>query len=128
MNFHALMNTDEYDFLRTNKRLGDRIMLLGLGGSYAYGTSRDGSDIDFRGQCVHVCIELVKSVVDVRRRREAVQIDELVVAACREESRNLRQQPLRERFAAQRENGGLEAVAAAGERLLERVDLFEILL
>lgn len=49
MDFKALMNTSEYDFLRTNKRLGDRIMLLGLGGSYAYGTNNEGSDIDFRG-------------------------------------------------------------------------------
>lgn len=33
MDFKVLMNTKEYDFLRTNDRLGDRIMLLGLGGS-----------------------------------------------------------------------------------------------
>ncbi len=49
MDFKALMNTGEYDFLRTNERFGDRIMLLGLGGSYAYGTNNEGSDIDFRG-------------------------------------------------------------------------------
>ena len=59
MNFHALMNTEEYDFLRTNKRLGDRIMLLGLGGSYAYGTSRDGSDIDFRGVTLQLPSDLI---------------------------------------------------------------------
>lgn len=39
MDFRALMNSSEYDFLRNNERLGDRIMLLGLGGSYAYGTN-----------------------------------------------------------------------------------------
>ena len=49
MNFKELMNTTEYDFLRTNERLGNRIMLLGLGGSYAYGTNNEGSDVDFRG-------------------------------------------------------------------------------
>ena len=49
MDFKALMNSSEYDFLRTNERLGKRIMLLGLGGSYAYGTNNEGSDIDFRG-------------------------------------------------------------------------------
>ena len=49
MDFKALMNSSEYDFLRTNEHLKDRIMLLGLGGSYAYGTNREGSDIDFRG-------------------------------------------------------------------------------
>ena len=49
MDFKALMNSSEYDFLRQNERLGDRIILLGLGGSYAYGTNYSGSDIDFRG-------------------------------------------------------------------------------
>ena len=49
MDFRELLNTKEYDFIRTNERLGDRIMLLGLGGSYAYGTSNESSDIDFRG-------------------------------------------------------------------------------
>ena len=39
----------EYDFLRTNPCLGDRIILLGLGGSHAYGTNREGSDLDVRG-------------------------------------------------------------------------------
>lgn len=47
--FHALLQTKEYEFLRTNPRLGKRILLLGLGGSYAYGTDNAGSDIDFRG-------------------------------------------------------------------------------
>ncbi len=49
MDFKKLLNSSEYDFIRTNERLGDKIMLLGLGGSYAYGTNNDGSDIDFRG-------------------------------------------------------------------------------
>ena len=49
MDFKELLNTREYDFLRTNPRLGKRIMLLGLSGSYGYGTNREGSDIDFRG-------------------------------------------------------------------------------
>ena len=49
MDFKALMQTKTYDFLRTNPRLGDRIILLGLGGSRAYGTNNENSDIDFRG-------------------------------------------------------------------------------
>ena len=49
IDFKELMNSKEYGFLRTNERLGSRIMLLGLGGSYAYGTNNEGSDIDFRG-------------------------------------------------------------------------------
>ena len=49
MDFKALMQTKTYDFLRTDPRLGDRIIVLGLGGSYAYGTNNDNSVIDFRG-------------------------------------------------------------------------------
>ena len=49
MNFTNLMNSSQYDFLRTNPRLGKKIILLGLGGSHAYGTNNSNSDIDFRG-------------------------------------------------------------------------------
>lgn len=44
-----LANSSEYDFLRDDKRLGDNIILLTLGGSYAYGMNNENSDIDFRG-------------------------------------------------------------------------------
>ena len=47
--FEALLNSAPYDFLRTDARFGRRIMLLGLSGSYGYGTNRAGSDVDFRG-------------------------------------------------------------------------------
>ena len=59
MDFRALMNSSEYDFLRNNERLGDRIMLLGLGGSYAYGTNNEGSDIDFRGVTLMMPSDLI---------------------------------------------------------------------
>ena len=36
----------EYNFLKTNPHLGKNIMFLTLGGSYAYGTNVDGSDVD----------------------------------------------------------------------------------
>lgn len=39
----------EYDFLKTNPHLGDNIILLGLGGSHAYGTNIETSDLDVRG-------------------------------------------------------------------------------
>lgn len=44
-----LANSNEYDFLRDDKRLGDNIILLTLGGSYAYGMNNENSDVDFRG-------------------------------------------------------------------------------
>lgn len=45
----ALVEGPEYEFLRTDKHLGDRIMFLTLGGSHAYGTNVETSDIDVRG-------------------------------------------------------------------------------
>ncbi len=39
----------EYDFLRTNPHLKDRIIFLTLGGSYSYGTNVETSDVDVRG-------------------------------------------------------------------------------
>ena len=47
--FTKILDREEYGFLRSNKHLGKRIMLLGLSGSYGYGTNREGSDVDFRG-------------------------------------------------------------------------------
>lgn len=47
--FKALIQTGEYDFLRKEEKLGRNLILLGLGGSYAYGTYQENSDIDFRG-------------------------------------------------------------------------------
>lgn len=39
----------EYDFLRTDPHLGKNVILLGLGGSHAYGTNIATSDLDIRG-------------------------------------------------------------------------------
>ncbi len=47
--FKVILNTPEYEFLKTNEHLGKNIILLGLGGSHAYGTNVPGSDIDIRG-------------------------------------------------------------------------------
>ena len=47
--FKELLNTPEYEFLKTNPHLGKNIILIGLGGSHAYGTNVAGSDVDIRG-------------------------------------------------------------------------------
>ena len=59
MDFTEIMNSSEYDFLRTNPRLGNRIILMGLGGSYAYGTNNENSDIDFRGITLNLPSDLL---------------------------------------------------------------------
>lgn len=46
------VQSEEYDFLR-EKPLGDNIIILGLGGSHAYGTNNENSDLDVRGVATH---------------------------------------------------------------------------
>lgn len=41
--------SEEYGFLKTNEHLNNNIILLGVGGSHAYGTETPTSDIDIRG-------------------------------------------------------------------------------
>lgn len=47
------LKSPEYDFLKTDPHLGDHIILLGLGGSHAYGTNIETSDLDIRGCAVN---------------------------------------------------------------------------
>lgn len=49
MDYKSLLKQPEYEFLKTNEHLGSNIILLGLGGSHAYGTNIESSDIDIRG-------------------------------------------------------------------------------
>ena len=44
-----ILQTAEYSFLREEECLGKNIILLGMGGSYSYGTNKENSDIDVRG-------------------------------------------------------------------------------
>lgn len=43
------LKSSEYEFLKSDKHLGNNIILLTLSGSYGYGTNVEGSDIDLRG-------------------------------------------------------------------------------
>lgn len=49
----------EYDFLRTDPHLGERLVFLTLGGSHAYGTSTPNSDVDIRGCTMNNASEIV---------------------------------------------------------------------
>lgn len=55
----GMVSGAEYDFLRTNPHLKGKIMLLTLGGSYAYGTNIDGSDVDVRGCALNSKSDLI---------------------------------------------------------------------
>lgn len=47
--YDEILQGTEYSFIRTNEHLGRHVILLGLAGSYSYGTNIEGSDIDVRG-------------------------------------------------------------------------------
>ena len=49
MRYSEILNGTEYNFLKTNEHLGKHVILLGLAGSYSYGTNIETSDIDVRG-------------------------------------------------------------------------------
>lgn len=47
--FSGWLEQPDYAFLHEDARLRGRVMLLGLAGSYGYGTWHEGSDVDLRG-------------------------------------------------------------------------------
>lgn len=59
MNYTSLLSCPEYDFLKTNEHLGGNIILVGLGGSHAYGTNVPGSDTDIRGVALNTKQEIL---------------------------------------------------------------------
>lgn len=57
-----LVSSEQYEFLRSDEHLGKNIILLGLGGSHAYGTNTDTSDLDIRGCALNSKEELLTNV------------------------------------------------------------------
>lgn len=49
MEYREILQQTEYGFIKTNEHLGRYVILLGLAGSYAYGTNIETSGIDIRG-------------------------------------------------------------------------------
>lgn len=54
-----MLKAPTYDFLRNNEHLGSNIMFLTLGGSYAYGTNIETSDVDIRGCALNTQEEIL---------------------------------------------------------------------
>jgi predicted nucleotidyltransferase len=50
---------EEYDFLRKDKNLGNNIIILTLGGSHAYGTNTETSDLDIRGGALNSKMQIL---------------------------------------------------------------------
>ena len=55
------LKTPEYSFLKENEHLGKNIILLGLGGSHAYGTNVEGSDVDIRGCALNSKMDILQT-------------------------------------------------------------------
>ena len=78
-----LIRGNEYDFLRTNEHLGDRIVFLTLGGSHAYGTNIETSDVDVRGCALNSPSDLIgmtnfEQVVNVETDTTVYSFNKLV--------------------------------------------------
>ena len=82
----SLTKTKEYDFLRSEPLAGN-IILLGLGGSYAYGTNNENSDVDIRGIAVNNKRNILsgndfEQVVNVDTDTTVYSFDKIVKLLC----------------------------------------------
>ena len=60
MTLQEIISKPEYEFLKSNPHLGNKICLLGVGGSVSYGTNIPGkSDLDIRGITVNSRADLL---------------------------------------------------------------------
>lgn len=82
-----VLSYKEYDFLRKNQFLGNNIILLGLGGSYAYGTNNENSDLDVRGIATNSKRNILtgndfEQVVDVETDTTIYSFDKIIKLLC----------------------------------------------
>lgn len=59
MNISTILSQEEYNFIKTDRHLGKHVILLGLAGSYSYGTNVGSSDIDIRGITLNCKSDLI---------------------------------------------------------------------
>lgn len=87
INIEEKLQMPEYDFLRTNVNLGKNIFLLGYGGSHAYGTNNENSDIDIRGIATNSKRNILtgtdfEQVVDVVTDTTIYSFDKIIKLLC----------------------------------------------
>lgn len=58
-NYDEILKGTEYSFIKTNEYLGKHVILLGLAGSYSYGTNIETSDVDVRGIALNQKSDLI---------------------------------------------------------------------
>lgn len=83
----AALNSSEYTFLQADEHLGNNVMLLGLGGSHAYGTNTETSDLDIRGIATNryrdiLCGNDFEQVVDVPTDTVIYSIEKMIKLLC----------------------------------------------
>ena len=74
-NCKNILKGTEYRFIRTNEHLGRHVILLGLAGSYSYGTNIETSDIDITDYpVVTLCgsTRFKKEFMEVQKRRRGL--------------------------------------------------------
>lgn len=59
MDYTSILQASEYNFLKTDEHLGKHVIMLGLSGSYSYGTNNENSDIDVRGVMLNQKSDLI---------------------------------------------------------------------
>lgn len=87
IDIEKIIQNKEYDFLRTNENLGSNIVLLGLGGSYAYGTNNENSDIDIRGIATNSKRNILtgndfEQIVDIDTDTTVYSFDKIIKLLC----------------------------------------------
>lgn len=83
----TILKSQKYDFLRKNENLGSNIILLGFGGSHAYGTNNENSDVDIRGIATRTKRDILtgedfKQVVDVETDTTIYSLDKIITLLC----------------------------------------------
>lgn len=87
MSVKELLKSKEYNFLRNDPNLGDNVILLGYGGSYAYGTNNENSDVDIRGIATNSSRNILtgrdfEQVVDVPTDTTVYSFDKMIKLLC----------------------------------------------